>query len=109
LVHLRLFLRLELWLTSCSYLSSKIHLVFHISQLKKQVGPQPVRSILPRVDDHGLLATELVAVLDSRLGRKGQGAAVYVLIKWSHTPKEDATWELNSNIEKRFSQFNLEA
>jgi len=61
------------------------------------------------VDDHGLLGTEPVAILDRKLDPKGPGAAVYVPIQWSHASKEDANWELYSDIEKRFPQFNQEA
>ena len=88
---------------------SKIHPVFHVSQLKKKVGSRPTSSTLPEVDDQGLVAAEPVAVLDRRLGKVGNSAAVYVLIQWSHAPKEEATWELYSDIERRFPQFQLEA
>jgi len=60
------------------------------------------------VDDHGRLAAEPLAVLDRKLG-KGLCAAIYVLILWSHSPKEDATWDLYSDMEKRSHHFNLEA
>ena len=72
-------------------LQSKIHLVFHVSQLKIQVGPTPVQSTLPDVDDHGVLAAEPVVVLARKLGRKGQGVVVYVLVQWSNASKKDAT------------------
>jgi len=47
--------------------------------------------------------------LGRKLGRKGNHALVYVLIQWSNGTKEDATWELYSDIEKKFPQFNLQA
>ena len=34
---------------------------------------------------------------------------MYVLIQWSDRPKEDATWELYTDIQKKFPKFNLEA
>ena len=89
--------------------SSKIHPVFHISQLKKYAGTSPVQGTLPSMDEQGLISTEPIAVLDRKLGRKGHGAVVYVLIQWSNTPKEEATWELYTDIEKRFPGFNLDA
>jgi len=56
---------------------SKIHLVFHISQLRKHVGNRPVQSTLPAVDEVGIIAAEPLAVLDRKLGRLGNKATVY--------------------------------
>ena len=61
------------------------------------------------MNDHGLIAVEPVAVLGRKLGKKGHGAVVYVLIQWSNGSKEDATWELYIDIEKRSPAFNLQA
>jgi len=61
------------------------------------------------IDDQGLLAAEPIAVLDRRLGKQGHKAVVYVLIQLSTGSKEDATWELYSDIERKFPQFNLAA
>lgn len=67
---------------------SKIHPVFHISQLRKHVGARPVQSTLPEVDEVGMIAGEPVTVLDRKLGKLGNRAAVYVLIQWSTGSKE---------------------
>ena len=88
---------------------SKIHPVFHISQLRKHVGARPVQSTLPEVDEDGMIAAEPVAVLDRKLGKLGNRAAVYVLIQWSIGSKEEATWELYSDIEQKFPHFDLTA
>jgi len=50
-----------------------------------------------------------VAVLDRKLGKQGNRGEVYVLIQWSNSPKEEATWEFYSDIERRFPQFDLQA
>ena len=71
--------------------TSKIHPVFHVSQLRKHVGTRPVQSTLPEVDGAGLIAAEPIAVLARKLGKLGHQAAVYVLIQWSTGSKEDAT------------------
>ena len=89
--------------------TSKIHPVFHISQLRQHIGQCPSQPTLPDIDDQGLLAAEPIAVLDRRLGKQGHKAVVYVLIQWSIGSKEDATWELYSDIEQKFPQFNLAA
>jgi len=88
--------------------TAKIHSVFHISQLKKHVGSAAVQPYLPEVDDEGLLQAQPLAILDKRLGRQGNHVVVYVLVQWSHRPKEEATWELYSDIERRFPHFDLQ-
>lgn len=61
--------------------NSKVYRIFHVSQLKKHVGTTPVQSFMPDIDENGLIIAEPVAVLDRRLGRKGNHAEVYVLIQ----------------------------
>ena len=90
-------------------LTSKIHPVFYISQLRKHVGPYPLQCTLPELDAQGLIAAEPVAVLDRKLGKKGNHAVVYVLIQWSTGSKEDATWELYTEMEKHLPSFDLSA
>jgi len=63
---------------------------------------------MPEIDVDGLIQAEPIAVLDRKLGKSGNRAVVYVLIQWSNAPKEEATWELYSNIEKKFPKFNLQ-
>jgi len=89
---------------------AKIHPVFHVSLLKKHLGSPPAApGVVPDIDDLGLLAAEPIAILARRLGKKGNRAVVYLLIQWSNRPKEEATWELYSDIEAKFPQFNLTA
>lgn len=89
--------------------TSKIQPVFHISQLKKHVGAAPVQSYMAEMTAEGVISTEPVAVLDRKLGKKGNHAVVFVLIQRANCTKEEATWELYSDIEKRFPNFNLQA
>ena len=56
-----------------------------------------------------MLAVEPITILARRLGKKGNKAVVYLLIQWSNRPKEEATWELYSDIEAKFPNFSLEA
>ncbi|XP_027343079.1 uncharacterized protein LOC113855648 [Abrus precatorius] len=54
---------------------SKVHDVFHISQLKKHVGNVPVSSTLPYQSEDALADKELEAILD-RMTVRRKGAAV---------------------------------
>ncbi|KAJ8898748.1 hypothetical protein K2173_004975 [Erythroxylum novogranatense] len=64
-------------------LGAKIHPVFHVSLLKKQ---------LPYLDENGILQPE--AILDSRVRRRKQE----VLIQWHGLSLAEATWEELSKI-----------
>ena len=86
-----------------------IHPVLLISQLKEKFQEQTIQSTMPSTNEHGFINAEPVAVLIKKLGRKGHKAVVYVLIQWSNTIKEEAMWELYTNIEKKFLKFSLEA
>jgi len=61
------------------------------------------------MDKLGMVATEQVAILARKLRKKGNKVVVYLLIQRSNKPKEEATWELYTDIETRFPSFNLEA
>lgn len=89
--------------------TSKIHPVFHISQLRQHIGQRPSQPTLLDINDQGLLTADPIAVLDRRLGKQGHKDVVYVLIQWSTGSKEDATWELYLDIERQCPQFNLAA
>ncbi|GJX87129.1 retrotransposon-related protein, partial [Tanacetum coccineum] len=88
--------------------TSQIHPVFHVSQLKLYKGPLPnATAILPVCDAQGELLQQPVKVLDRRLGKVGNSAAVYVLIQWSNGSEADATWELHSDMVKPFPAFPI--
>ena len=79
---------------------AKIHLIFHVSQLKKHVGDHFTQSHLPMIDDEGLIAKEPVAVLDRRLVNRRGRAVTEVLIQWSNCFPKDATWECFYDLKK---------
>ena len=88
--------------------TSRIHPVFHISQLKKYVGSNPSPGTLPLMDDQGLIAAYTIAVLDRKSRKKGNGAVVYVLIQWSNAPKELGSSTLMSRRNFLISTLKLE-
>jgi hypothetical protein len=72
--------------------TSSVHLVFHVSLLKKAIGNLPlVSSSLPPDDRVPMQVPE--TVLDRRLKNKGRQAVYQLLIKWKGWPPELATWE----------------
>jgi hypothetical protein len=74
--------------------TSRIHPVFHVSQLKPKLGantsPIPV---LPPVNLEGIIQPEPMAILDRRSRPLHNRAFTEVLVHWSGQTPKDATWE----------------
>jgi hypothetical protein len=83
---------------------SKIHPVFHVSLLKKQVGPSPIPST--ELPDLPQVGREVIpqALLDA----KGKEQDREVLIHWQGYSPADATWEKASTMQQQFPKFALE-
>lgn len=85
---------------------ARIHSVFQASVLKKKVGTNTqVLQQLPPVNVHGQFIVEPIAVLDRRMVKKGNVAAVEVLVQWSNTLPSDATWESWTDLHENFPTF----
>jgi hypothetical protein len=84
---------------------SKIHDVFHVSQLKPFLADYtPVYSELPVTTDLQAAAATLEQILDRWLVRKGNATIPQVLIKWSNIPEASSTWEDYHVLRKRFPE-----
>jgi hypothetical protein len=83
------------WLTSSSCPEgSKIHNVFHVSCLKKDLGQQITTSMeLPPLDEEGQLELDPEEVLEIREWKLRSQIIRECLIRWRGLPVEDATWE----------------
>ncbi|KOM57691.1 hypothetical protein LR48_Vigan11g072400 [Vigna angularis] len=88
--------------------TSRIHPVFHVSQLKLAIGDHSVEGQLPtelQVDN--LMYTPL-KVLERR-NQLQQGEEIpQVLIQWQDGGLDGATWEEEQYIRQQFPDFNLE-
>ncbi|GMJ08032.1 hypothetical protein HRI_004472400 [Hibiscus trionum] len=87
-------------------IGSKIHPVFHASQLKKRIGSDVFSTELPLIGPDGGISKEPVRIIDRRIGRKGNRAVTEVLVEWSNTFPEDATWEVLHQLQQQFPDFN---
>lgn len=86
--------------------SSRIHPVFYVSLLKTKLGSQVVpQSLLPAVSEAGTIEPVPVAVLDRRLVKLKGRPATELLIQWSNSFPEDATWEFYSSLKSKFPTF----
>lgn len=83
--------------------TSKIHPVFHVSQLKSAIGDVPATTHLPSV----LLDVDVVEperILERKMvQRKGQ-AATLVLVKWLGKDVAEASWEFLFDLQKKFPE-----
>ena len=80
-------------------IGSKIHPIFHVSQLKIHVGDGVVQSVLPVLDDDGLIVKAPACILDRRMVKQGNRAVTEVLVQWTNGYPEDATWEKLTSIQ----------
>ena len=78
--------------------SSQIHPVFHVSQLKKSNGNEPVTSEPPSSD----VQFQVPEAVLQRRWTSGDHPVEQVLIKWSMMPATLATWEPYEQLRHQF-------
>lgn len=71
--------------------SSSVHPVFHVSLLKRAVGPPSPLPVVLSTNLSDVQVPELV--LDRRLKIRNKRAVQQILIKWKGWPPELSTWE----------------
>ena len=87
-------------------LGSAVHLVLHVSLLKKCVAPNVVSQPLPAgLTDAWELKVQPSEVLEARKNPQGE---LEVLIKWLDMLEFESSWELAGDIKLNFLDFHLE-
>jgi hypothetical protein len=90
-------------------LRSLIHPVFHVSQLKKRVGPTiEVLAQLPLLNSNGQVKIQPRGILGRRLVNRKGSPASELLVQWDNLAKEHATREDYSALKAQFPDFCLE-
>jgi hypothetical protein len=80
--------------------ASRVHPVFHVSQLKPCVGPgTPVSPLLPPAD---ALFQVPAVVLQKRVAQRGNRTVAQGLIQWSESTPDSATWEDLDELHRQF-------
>jgi hypothetical protein len=79
---------------------SRVHPVFHVSQLKQCLGPGQQVQTQFSFTDHVFQMPE--RVLQQRVHQRGLRTVAQVLIKWSGAPAGDATWEDLEALKQQF-------
>lgn len=86
--------------------SARIHPTFHVLQLKKHIGTAVSAPTLPPIGSDGALLKSPVRILDRRLVKQGNQAAVEVLVEWADTFPEDVSWEKLLDFQHRYPAFD---
>jgi hypothetical protein len=74
--------------------NSRIHLLFHFSQLKPKIGSNNVAVLtLPLVDGNGVIQPKPIVMLARGSRAQDNHAITEVLIRWARQSLDDATWE----------------
>lgn len=85
---------------------SKIHLVFHVSQLKLVLGAHHQVSPLPPIcDDLHEVLVQLASLLATRYNNVG---GLELLVHWDGLPDHDNSWVLAKEFRQAFPLFSLE-
>jgi transposase InsO family protein len=81
--------------------SSKIHPVFHVSQLKLKLGSSSTAATtLPPMDGDGVMKPEPEEILLRRFRPHNNRAITELLVRWAGQSPEDATWEEYSSLKQ---------
>ena len=84
----------------------QIHNVFHVSQLKRHLGPLAVPAPgLPLVDESGKIWVSPVLVLETRAVPRPPKLVTQWLVQWLNMSPEEATWEDADFIKSTFPEF----
>lgn len=89
--------------------ASKLHPVFHVSQLRRAVGTLPVPPTIPEQlnSDMEMIVQPEQLLAVRRVGTE-QSGQLEALLKWKDLPEFEATWEDVEAINARFPEFHLE-
>jgi hypothetical protein len=87
-------------------IGTQIHNVFHVSQLKKHLGPTAIRAPnLPLIPTSGKIQVAPVMVLDTRAVPHHPVLVTQWLVQWLNMSPEEATWEDADFIKFTFPEF----
>ena len=90
---------------------SKVHLVFHVSRLRKQLGQNDNivdTGVLVDIIEPPSVPHEPEHILDKHELRTRHYVRQQVLVKWKDRPVEGSTWENVSVLKKCFPSFVFE-
>ena len=82
----------------------KLYKVFHVSRLKKNLGPTThIQTKLPLLDDKWILVLEPKCILKVKTRTLHSKSINEYLVKWKNLPEDEATWENEDFLSKHLS------
>ncbi|WVZ13310.1 hypothetical protein V8G54_017840 [Vigna mungo] len=88
--------------------TSRIHPIFHVSQLKKAVGEKRIEKDLPAELQVEGPTYWPVQILERRHKQQGEEIVPQVLVEWQEGGKDGATWEDVATMQEQYPKCNLE-
>lgn len=85
--------------------TSRVHPVFHVSQLKKAIGQHKVQKQLPQLNEQGTFDLKPLRQLDSRSILRDHKVVYQKLIQWRGCSVDEATWEDEELLQCSFPDF----
>ena len=85
--------------------SSKIHNVFHVSQLKQFRGTLPLVAEIPRDGQDQTTPLLPAAIMESRVIQVAGKDVHQYLINWQNKPPYEASWITKEDFEAKFLGF----
>ncbi|KAM1393843.1 hypothetical protein ACFX2F_029953 [Malus domestica] len=87
---------------------SKIHPMFHVSCLKKQLGEKVVSHVnLPVAVDDGLMQNLPHVILARRMYKKRNAVGVKLLVQWNGHEAAEASWEDFDAFKTQYPDFPM--
>ena len=81
--------------------SSRVHLIFRVSCLKKVIGDKiPIQTIFLELDEEEKFILEPKKISETRTNKLRNWVITEYLVKWKNLSVEDSTWEDESFIQK---------
>ncbi|KAI4313505.1 hypothetical protein L6164_026480 [Bauhinia variegata] len=87
---------------------SRVHPVFHVSQLKVAVGQGIAESKIPIELEQKIPVVKPEELLKHRTINRNNQEVSQVLVKWKNLPLFEATWEDKAIVQSQFLEISLE-
>ncbi|KAK1404695.1 Chromo domain-containing protein [Heracleum sosnowskyi] len=90
-------------------MDSRIHLVFHVSQLKPSVGRHsPSTTLPPALSIPATSDFELAPIIANRTMEHGSTSVSQLLVQWQGRSPNEATWVDRTDFMRQFPSYSLE-